>query len=134
MLHRRFLLDGVAFGFRLGALTRFLQASPLLRSALLCDDALALHCQFLLAALDIRGRRDTLGALASAAPELRDSLRTFLAEGCNASAAARRLRTHRNTLLRRLARAGELLPRPLEHDRLRVAVALEVLHWRRGGR
>ena len=48
--------------------------------------------------------RDTLGDLAPASAELRDALWTFLDEGCNASSAAVRLRTHRNTLLRRLAR------------------------------
>lgn len=74
----------------------------------------------------------TLGALATAAPELRAALRTFLAEGCNASRAAEGLLTHRNTLLRRLARAEELLPRPLAGDRVAVAVALDVLRWQRG--
>jgi DNA-binding PucR family transcriptional regulator len=73
----------------------------------------------------------TLGDLATAAPELRDALRTFLAEGCNASRAADVLHTHRNTLLRRLARAEELLPRPLDGSRIDVAVALEVLRWQR---
>ncbi len=70
-----------------------------------------------------------LGALASAAPELRGALRTFLDEGCNASRASDRLHTHRNTLLRRLARAEALLPRPLDHARTQVAVALEILRW-----
>ncbi|MDI1432772.1 PucR family transcriptional regulator [Polyangium sorediatum] len=73
--------------------------------------------------------KHTLGDLESASPELRSALLTFLAEGCNASRAAARLHTHRNTLLRRLARAEELLPRPLEHNRVEVAVALQVLRW-----
>ncbi|WP_425394840.1 PucR family transcriptional regulator [Chondromyces crocatus] len=77
--------------------------------------------------------KHTLGALESASPEIKDALRTFLDEGCNASRAAARLRTHRNTLLRRLARAEELLPRPLEHSRVHVAVALEVLRWQSSG-
>lgn len=76
--------------------------------------------------------KHTLGALEAADPELRRSLLTFLNEGCNASLTAERLHTHRNTLLRRLARAEELLPRPLEQNRVQVAVALEVLRWRTG--
>ncbi len=71
----------------------------------------------------------TLGELADAPAELRDAMRTFLAEGCNASRAAERLLTHRNTLLRRLSRAEDLLPRPLSGARVQVAVALDVLRW-----
>ncbi|WP_099023974.1 PucR family transcriptional regulator [Mycolicibacterium palauense] len=71
----------------------------------------------------------TLGEFESAGTELRDSVRTFIAEQCNASRAAARLYTHRNTLLRRLARADELLPRPLAHSSVEVAVALDVLTW-----
>lgn len=74
--------------------------------------------------------RDTLGALAGEPVELRESLRVFLRDGCNASLAAEHLRTHRNTLLRRLSRAEELLPRPLAQQRVEVAVALEILRWR----
>jgi DNA-binding PucR family transcriptional regulator len=74
---------------------------------------------------------DTLGALATAPAELRAALLTYLAEGCNASRAAELLHTHRNTLLRRLGRAQELLPRPLDGSRLHVAVALDVLRWQR---
>ncbi|NMO15669.1 PucR family transcriptional regulator [Pyxidicoccus fallax] len=77
--------------------------------------------------------KHTLGELESADPELRRALLTFLNEGCNASRTAERLHTHRNTLLRRLSRAEELLPRPLEHQRVQVAVALEVLRWRTHG-
>ncbi len=71
----------------------------------------------------------TLGALAAAAPTLRRTLQTFLSTGCNATLAAALLHTHRNTLLRRLARAEELLPRPLEQHRTHVAAALEALAW-----
>jgi DNA-binding PucR family transcriptional regulator len=71
----------------------------------------------------------TLGELATAPAELRGTLLSFLTEGCNASRAAKRLCTHRNTLLRRVARAEELLPRPIERNRIQVAVALEVLRW-----
>jgi hypothetical protein len=46
--------------------------------------------------------------------------------GCNGT----RLYTHRNTLLRQLSRADQLLPRPLEQNSVNIAVALDVLHWR----
>jgi len=74
--------------------------------------------------------RQTLGDLESAGRELQETVRVFVAEQCNASRAAARLYTHRNTLLRRLARADELLPRPLAESTVPVAVALEVLRWR----
>lgn len=73
---------------------------------------------------------DTLGDFVAAKPELRRSVLTFVREQCNASRAAARLYTHRNTLLRHLARADEMLPRPLATNSVHVAVALEVLHWR----
>jgi len=72
----------------------------------------------------------TLGDLEFAGTELQDTVRTFVAAQCNASRAAERLYTHRNTLLRRLARADELLPRPLANSSVEVAVALDVLRWR----
>ena len=72
----------------------------------------------------------TLGRLESGPPEVLEAVRTFVAERCNASRAAARLFTHRNTLLRRLERADELLPRPLAAGVVDVAVALEVLRWR----
>ena len=71
----------------------------------------------------------TLGDLEFAGTELQDTVRTFVAAQCNASRAAERLYTHRNTLLRRLARADELLPRPLANSSVEVAVALDVLRW-----
>ncbi len=52
----------------------------------------------------------TLGDLETAGSELQEYVRVFVDEQCNASRAAARLFTHRNTLLRRLARADELLP------------------------
>ncbi|WP_433678298.1 helix-turn-helix domain-containing protein [Nocardia sp. CA-119907] len=64
-----------------------------------------------------------------ASSELRETVRAYLQHLGNASAAAAALYTHRNTVVRRLARADELLPRPLEMDPLRMAVALEVLRW-----
>jgi len=74
--------------------------------------------------------KHTLGDLEAAGTELQDTVRTFVASQCNASRAAARLYTHRNTLLRRLARAEELLPRPLADSSVEVAVALDVLRWR----
>ena len=74
--------------------------------------------------------KHTLGDLELAGTELQDTVRTFVASQCNASRAAQRLYTHRNTLLRRLARADELLPRPLADSSVEVAVALDVLRWR----
>lgn len=76
----------------------------------------------------------TLGTFADAGRELRESVLTFVQEQCNASRAATRLYTHRNTLLRRLARADELLPRPLATNPVHVAVALELLRWHGVGR
>lgn len=71
----------------------------------------------------------TLGDLATASPTLRKTLLAFLGTGCNASRTAQLLHTHRNTLLRRLAAAEQLLPRPLEQHRIHVAAALEALSW-----
>jgi DNA-binding PucR family transcriptional regulator len=74
--------------------------------------------------------RHALGDLETAGSELQEYVRIFVHEQCNASRAAARLYTHRNTLLRRLARADELLPRPLAQSSVNVAVALDVLRWR----
>lgn len=74
--------------------------------------------------------KHTLGALESAPAELQSTVLAFVNAQCNASRAAEQLFTHRNTLLRRLARADELLPRPLEENSVHVAVALEALRWR----
>ena len=71
-----------------------------------------------------------LGDLEAADAELQHSVRTFIEEQCNTSRAAERLFTHRNTLIRRLSRADELLPRPLSESSVDVAVALDVLRWR----
>ncbi|WP_042429720.1 PucR family transcriptional regulator [Streptacidiphilus anmyonensis] len=74
--------------------------------------------------------RRVLGALENAEPEVTDAVRVFIAAQCNASHAAALLYVHRNTLLRRLARADRLLPRPLAENVVEVAAALEVLRWR----
>ncbi|WP_061006807.1 PucR family transcriptional regulator [Mycolicibacterium mucogenicum] len=78
--------------------------------------------------------KHTLGDFATADPELQRTVLTFVHEQCNASRAATRLFTHRNTLLNRLTRANELLPQPLEHSSVKVAVALEALRWGNAGR
>ena len=72
----------------------------------------------------------TLGDLAGAPAELRETARVYLREGSNAAQAARVLFTHRNTILTRLARIESLLPAPLAGRGLQVALALEILHWR----
>lgn len=74
--------------------------------------------------------KHTLGDFESADSELHQTVLTFVREQCNASRAAARLFTHRNTLLRRLGRADELLPQPLRDSSVHVAVALEALRWR----
>lgn len=71
----------------------------------------------------------TLGPLATADPELQRVLLHYLREGCNVSRTATRLYTHRNTVLRRLQRAEELLPRPLADQVVAVGAALELLAW-----
>ncbi len=71
-----------------------------------------------------------LGDFASAGDELHATVLMFVNEQCNASRTAALLYTHRNTLLRRLTRADELLPRPLAETSVEVAVALETLRWR----
>ncbi|MFB9729532.1 PucR family transcriptional regulator [Haloechinothrix salitolerans] len=75
---------------------------------------------------------DTLGALATADPELRHTVRVFIAEQFNASRAAETLFAHRNTIDRRLARVEELLPRPLGQDPAAVDAALALLELKEG--
>jgi DNA-binding PucR family transcriptional regulator len=75
---------------------------------------------------------DTLGALATAPAELRDTVRTFVHQRCHVGRAAAALYTHRNTLLRRLARADQLLPRPIRDNSVAIAVALDIQHWQHG--
>lgn len=72
----------------------------------------------------------TLGELETAPAALRDTVRTYLRLQSNTTRAAEALFTHRNTVLTRLNRAEQLLPRNLEESSLEVAVALEVVHWR----
>ncbi|WP_433594339.1 PucR family transcriptional regulator [Nocardia sp. CA-145437] len=88
----------------------------------------------LMASPDLADRfvASTLGPLDSGHPELRESLRVYLSELCNVANAADRLFTHRNTMLRRIRRVNELLPRPLEDNALNIGMALEIHHWRGG--
>ena len=75
---------------------------------------------------------ETLGGLAAAderSERLRRTLRLFLAEADNASLAAARLHTHRNTVLQRLGKATELLGYPPGDRRLAVMTALEIVHF-----
>ncbi|RUP03176.1 MAG: PucR family transcriptional regulator [Mycobacterium sp.] len=74
--------------------------------------------------------KNTLGDFESASPELQQTVLTFINEQCSIGRTTKRLYAHRNTLLRRLDRAEQLLPRPLEHSSVHVAVALEALQWR----
>ncbi|MFC7343676.1 PucR family transcriptional regulator [Saccharopolyspora griseoalba] len=74
----------------------------------------------------------TLGELAEADPELRRVALTYLRELGNVTRTAERLYTHRNTVIRRLRRIDELLPRPLAENAVHVAAALELRSWRAG--
>jgi DNA-binding PucR family transcriptional regulator len=71
----------------------------------------------------------TLGELAGADPELRDTLGVYVREQFSASRTARALYAHRNTVLGRLQRAQRLLPLPLAGHGLEVGVALEIAQW-----
>jgi DNA-binding PucR family transcriptional regulator len=71
----------------------------------------------------------TLGSLASADPELRATMRTYIRERYSASRAARALFAHRNTVLNRIQRAEQLLPHSLDDRSLEIGVALEIAHW-----
>ncbi|MFI7589941.1 PucR family transcriptional regulator [Spongisporangium articulatum] len=73
--------------------------------------------------------REVLGDLADAGPEILGTVRLFVQELGNVKGVAERLFTHRNTVVRRLARADELLPRPLRSNPVEVAVALEIWQW-----
>lgn len=72
----------------------------------------------------------TLGDFETASPVLHTTVLTYINAECNASRAAKLLYTHRNTLVYRLEAAQRLLPRPLEHTLVEVAVAIKALQWR----
>ena len=71
----------------------------------------------------------TLGTLADAEGELRDTLCVYIGEQFSAARAARALYTHRNTVLNRLQRAERLLPHRLAGHGLEIGVALEIAQW-----
>lgn len=73
---------------------------------------------------------DTLGGLLHADLDTRRTIDTYLRERCSITRTSERMYTHRNTVIRRLARADELLPRPLAENVVGVAAALDVLRWR----
>lgn len=73
---------------------------------------------------------DTLGDLVGGGEELLSTLRTWISLQCNTSRTAEVMYSHRNTVIRRLARADELLPRPLAENFVDVAACLEVTRWR----
>ena len=73
---------------------------------------------------------DTLGDLLHADPEIQDAVLTYVRELGNTSRTAERLYTHRNTIIRRLTRADELLPHALTANPVQIAAALEILRWR----
>lgn len=70
----------------------------------------------------------TLGALATAPVDLRETLRVYLREQCNLTQTASVLFAHRNTVTARLDRARDLLPEGLEGRILPVSLALEIAH------
>lgn len=74
----------------------------------------------------------TLGDFAFADAELQQTVLTFIHQQCNTSRAAEHMYLHRNTLLRRITRADQLLPSPVVDNSVRVALALEALRWRGG--
>ncbi len=70
-------------------------------------------------------RRELGGLAAHDAKDLRDTLRSFLANRGSHAAAARMLYVHRNTVAYRLAQAEELLGHPIADRELELRVALE---------
>ena len=82
---------------------------------------------------DLRAARQfvlsTLGRLATESRVLQHSLHAFLVNGCNITQTADVLGTHRNTLLRRLERAQDMLPVPFADHRIQIAAALELVIW-----
>lgn len=124
-------------GFRLShqqaqwthALVRRLPAPPAVASygelaalTLLRDDPAQLRA-FAAHQLGELTRRDHETAI------LRETLRVALAEGLNASSAARRLNVHKNTVLYRLRSAEQLLGHPVAEQRLELELALRVVEW-----
>ncbi|WP_319804623.1 PucR family transcriptional regulator [Nocardioides malaquae] len=74
--------------------------------------------------------RATLGRFADASDEDHEMLRVWLRHQCNTSATAGALFAHRNSVLRRLARADAMMPRPVAEQVVEVGVALQLLRLR----
>jgi DNA-binding PucR family transcriptional regulator len=70
----------------------------------------------------------TLGRLATAPAELRETLRTYLRQQCNLTKTATVLFAHRNTVTARLDKARDLLPAELDGRTLEIGLALEIDH------
>lgn len=70
---------------------------------------------------------DVLGPLAYAEPVIRETVLAYVHEQFNASRTAKRIHSYRNTVLRRLEQADQLLPRPLSDNTINIAAALEIL-------
>ncbi|WP_183099059.1 PucR family transcriptional regulator [Nocardioides pelophilus] len=68
----------------------------------------------------------TLGPLATAPPEIRETLRTYLRQECSMARTAQVEFAHRNTVATRLERARDLLPLDLTGRTLDVSLALEI--------
>jgi DNA-binding PucR family transcriptional regulator len=73
--------------------------------------------------------RQVLGDLAHAPRDVRETALAFIEESGSLQRVAARVYAHRNTVLRRVARAEALLPRPLAENPVQVAAALQVLRW-----
>jgi len=110
------------------ATQRLMSRRPDLRVARFADVQLVA-----LALADEQGAREfvarTLGTLADADPDLRDTLCVYIGEQFSAARAARALYTHRNTVLNRLQRAERLLPHRLAGHGHEIGVALEIAQW-----
>jgi DNA-binding PucR family transcriptional regulator len=80
---------------------------------------------------------DVLGSFLQAKPRLQEILLAYHRNGLNAANTAIEFRLHRNTLMRALARAKELLPNANPTNSVEVGLALEILasrptgSWRR---
>ncbi|MFN8112768.1 MAG: helix-turn-helix domain-containing protein [Solirubrobacterales bacterium] len=70
-----------------------------------------------------------LGPLAGADPVLRETLLAWIRADLNASAAAKAVFAHRNTVLNRIDRARELLPESIEGQAVELGLALEIERW-----
>lgn len=73
--------------------------------------------------------QETLGDFAHADADVVQTVFTWISLKCSTVKAAERLHSHRNTVIRKLAVADQLLPRPLADNFIAVAAALELLRW-----